>query len=362
MAQSLEALETECKANANGDWQAYFASLRPFREALWIRAKESFDKKTASPARPDDKAPLVPLFGRPGCYYSGDQLTEVSAGHTGAYTILKDLVAGSVALPIIEAASKWIRQQGIEMIFVPGPTPPNIDPAGLVEDASLIPAHEIVSSQARAILKHLIERDVEVVDVLPSLLNARRAGESGIVLVSDTHWGPAAHRIAARMVSQHLRRLPIVQQSLARPEMYVDMATSYDAPASLAKYLTPQQQAAVTPRRKISCRMVSTMQGAPVKPAAKAPILVIGDSFTDYGAAPGTTFSAWLSRYLNQPVALLRFDGHTDHAFREMARNPEILAQVKAVVWINNQGSFASPFAAGWPKEWKIPAAARRAV
>ena len=360
MAQARATLERECKSLAQGDWQRYYASLRPFREALWVRVKDSFDHPTPSRTNPTDKASIVPLLGRPGCYYVSNQLTEISVGHAGGPNLLTEVINGSPALLIIEAASKWLRNQGIELLFVPGPIPGHIDSVGLVADAKLVPSHRIVAPHGRAVLLHLLERDVEVVDALPALLDAKRAGVGGLVLMTDTHWGPNAHKIAAQGVADRLKRLPVVAKSLSRPSIYKESELTYDAPASLSNYLTLERRDEVDPVRKTTCRIVNSLDGQPLKPAAKAPILVIGDSFADYGAPPGGAFSSWLSRYLNQTVALLRFDGHTDHAFKEMARNPEILESVKAVVWVNNSASFSTPYVSGWPTTWKIPPAIRR--
>ncbi len=360
MAQSRAALESECKNFAQGDWQRYYDSRRPFREALWSRVKAAFDNPTPSRTNPDDKSPIVPLFGRPGCYSVSNQLTEITVGHAGGPGLLTDVFKGSPALPIIEAASKWLRSQGIEVLFVPGPIPGHIDPVGLVADPKLLLGHPFVAPHFRAVLLRLIEKDVEVVDALPALLEAKRAGVGGLVLMTDTHWGPNSHRMAAQLVGDRLRRLPIVAKSLSQRSLYTESEVTYDAPAALASYLTLEKREEVDSVRKITCRIVNSRDGQPLKPATKAPILVIGDSFTDYGAPPGGAFSAWLSRYINQPVALLRFDGHTDHAFKEMARNPEILESVKAVVWVNNTASFTTPYVSGWPTAWKIPPAIRR--
>lgn len=360
MAEARAALERECKAFSQGDWQGYYDSLRPFREALWARVKAAFDNPFPSLLNPAEKAPLVPLLGRQGCYYISHQLQEVSVGHAGGPGLLPDVINGSPAIPIIAAASAWLRNQGIDLLFVPGPTPPHIDPVGLVEDAKLLPAHGIVAPHARAVLLRLIEKDVEIVDVLPALLEAKRRGTGGLVLMTDTHWGPSAHRIAAQRVAERLQRLPLVKRSLSRAALYTDTELTYDAPASLMNYLTLEKRQEVDPLRKITCRVVNSQDGQPLKPAANAPILVIGDSFTDYGVPPGGAFASWLSRYVNQTVGLLRFDGHTDHAFKEMARNPEILKSVQTVVWINNQGSFTTPYVSGWPTAWKIPPASPR--
>ena len=125
-------------------------------------------------------------------------------------------------------------------------------------------------------------------------------------------------------------------------------------------YLSPALRAEVEPHRKSRGMVVKEINGQQVKPVADSQIMVIGDSFTNFGLPSGANFVACLSRFVNQPVSLLNVDGNTDHAFKEMARNPEILEPVKAVVWIANQSSFTTPYISGWPKEWTIPPGIKR--
>ena len=121
MAQSLALLENECKLNAGGDWQNYYTSLRPFRLALWPRLKEAYDNPISPPDNPKLSTSLISLIGRPGRYYTAGQLAEIAASHAGGPIELQDLISKNPSTKIIQSASSWLRKQGIELIFVPGP-------------------------------------------------------------------------------------------------------------------------------------------------------------------------------------------------------------------------------------------------
>ena len=205
-------------------------------------------------------------------------------------------------------------------------------------------------------LLELLRKNVEVVDALPAILMAHRKGMPGVIITSDTHWGPLAHRLAAEETARHLQRFGWVQKALSRPSQYATRSEQCELPAALMVHLPPKCFEELGPYRKVDVSFVTTLSGEPVKPLPGSQVLVTGDSFVDYGTAYHGTYSAHLSRCLNLPVSLLRFDGNTVQSFREIARDPELLNGVKAVVWVVNTGAFSTPFTVGWPKDLRLPA------
>ena len=360
IASSIAELNAECKANSKGDWQTYYASLRPFRQALWPRVKAALANPFKNPDKPLDTESLVDLFGRPGRYYNCLQLIEITADKDGGPLTLQELIDANPATEFIAKASQWLRQQGIELIFVPGPMPPSIEPEGLVKDASLLPAHGIVSPQGRSAILQLLLRDVEVVDALPAILQAKKTGAPGLIMVNETHWGPLSLRIAAELAAQRLRRLPLVRQSLAQPPRYTETYQPFDLFAAFARFLPPANRAPLLVHCKSGGLIVKERNGQQVQPQKKSSILVAGDSFLNYSFPPGANFAACLSKFINQPVSMLEIDGSKAQIFEEMARNPEILDGVKAVVWVMSHKGFAFPYNKGWPAKWTIPPAQRR--
>ena len=322
---AISRLETECK-KLGGDWYTWQKSLQPLRQAVWPRIKAAWDNPTVNPERPGEKgAPLVKLFGfTPDRYYEAGQMVGISGGHAGAAENLDWFIAANTAIPIMVEVSRWLSAQDIDLFVVPAPVPPIIAPEGVVEDATLIPSHGIVAPFFRRELLELLRKGVEAVDPFPAILNAHQQGRAGLTIVCDTHWGPLAHRLAAEETAKHLYRFDWVKKALERKHVYTTRTQPCDLPATLMTFLPAKCFEQLSPYRKIDISLVITADGEPVKPMPGAQVLVTGDSFVDYGTPYAATFSAHLSRLLNLPIPLLRFDGNTVQSIREMAREPEV--------------------------------------
>ena len=90
--------------------------------------------------------------------------------------------------PVI-AASRWLRKQGIDLIFVPIPKMTEVYIEHFLDPA---PADGIIVPHVRKALLNLLENDVEVVDGFSLLRAQRDTDKEYLYNPADDHWAPRA--------------------------------------------------------------------------------------------------------------------------------------------------------------------------
>ena len=76
-------------------------------------------------------------------------------------------------------------------------------------------AEKIITPPVKKLQMGLLKTDVEVINLLPKQLAARKQSRETLSLSSfdDPHWSPRAQDIAAKLIIERLSRNPFVQTS-----------------------------------------------------------------------------------------------------------------------------------------------------
>ena len=183
------------------------------------------------------------------------------------------------------------------------------------------PADLTVQPVMRHLMLLLLERDVEVVDLLRPFQAARAGYRLG--LKRDDHWNNVELELAASVVAERLRRYGFVQ-----------------AAAGQAKRYTTRPNRIGGDRGVSEMRQVLAPSGKMYEDVEESPVLVIGDSnlqiyqysnenLTATGEHAG--FSAHLARHLNLPVSL-----EAQGAFRlsQLNREVELFTRRRVVMFV----------------------------
>jgi alginate O-acetyltransferase complex protein AlgJ len=350
ISRTKESIAAECRVAAGGDWQAWQDRIRPFRRALEARLQPTFAHPAVSRTAPGSSYCILPWVDEPGEYIHSNSALGISAADDS----IERSVAGNLMTPIVVGMSRWFGAQGIDLILVPVPIKPEVYPDKLLADKSLVPEDLNVIPHIRRRLLSFLEKDVEVVDLYPLFMKARKTSVRGLYMTADSHWREEPQRIAAREIANKLRRYPWVKRSLAAPPLYTEVETPRNEPPTFEPYLPPEDAAVIAAKLSGTMRDVQPVRPGGVEVTSPgSPVLVTGDSFVSFGYPLSGGLVGHIALAINQPVSVIQTDGNVVATFQDMFRDPSILAGKKVVVWVINDEPVG--FDQMFPKEFRIP-------
>ncbi|MFQ5809411.1 MAG: hypothetical protein ACE5JM_07320 [Armatimonadota bacterium] len=235
-------------------------------------------------------------------------------------------------VPAIVAFRDGLRSRGVELVVLVVPGKQTIYPEWLCRRYG--PADgPPTNADMQLFIEGLERHDVRVVDPTPVLWQAKRTGE--MYLRHDTHWTPAGLDAVADELT---RRLPPIEgprcDLRASPVAVTFKGDLFDMLQlpDLPTRFTPQQ---VTIRR-----VVNADTGQPLEPDPDAPIVLLGDSFTNIYSAPEMGWGdhaglgEQLALRLGQGIDIIaQNDGGVNTARATLCRQPDRLRTKKLVIW-----------------------------
>lgn len=344
-------LAAEPAAAGAANWDVWYQNLAPFRKS-W---NELIAAAEATPAASLDgkRAPMAFL---PSRQYPAFYCPTVHLRHISRYPSPADEPIGAWAqnhpvIPVVRAIQQWLHAKGISLHFLPAPRYGDLFPLDLLPAAVIPPACPapcILQPHMRRLIYELVSHNIDVVDLLPTILADTAPRLPALYTVGDSHWSYRAHQLAGAAIASRLSRLHWVAAARKQAPRYKLGTASHTSPGRLIEYLSAEDRQRITPLRKLIMPLVENFESRP-----DAPILVTGDSFVGFGLPPGATLSAHLARELNMPVTVEQIEGNVVQNFQAMFRDPEILKGKRAVVWVTNYTWLAMQD--HWPRDFKTP-------
>jgi hypothetical protein len=323
------AIEAECQRVAAGDWNKWHAATAPYRSAL----KAKIDALPEIPGTPAAE-PEWRYFALEGL--NGFPLFELGPrkflNHLYDPVILDEFRR---ARPVV-AAHRWLRQRGIDLIFVPVPRMTEVYMEHFLDPC---PPDGIIAPRVRQTLLELLREDVEVVDGLPLFRSLRDTDNEYLYNPADIHWAPRSMRIMAKELADRVERykfgararygLPVFR---TEPGFYAfgDLRFIGRINGSTGFVLAPEQQKRAQRAQTTTQSVVSTQSGESPKDDPTSPVLLIGHSYTE-------AFREQLAKELNLSIHLRVGAGETTEAFGDFLRQPELLDHCRVVVWITTE-------------------------
>ncbi|MDD4822459.1 MAG: hypothetical protein PHI48_07870 [Bacteroidales bacterium] len=235
--------------------------------------------------------------------------------------------------------ARQLKQRNIELVLMPVPLKPMIYPEHLTErlDPSSSGINNSSYQQWRDRLK---AKGIRIVDVAPILHSMKMAGIS-TYLKTDTHWTPEAMERVAGELARYLSAEGLANVSnvimtcdTITRQQYGDIYTMLKMPYSVA---TLSKETAIL-------HPVLTESGEYWQPSQTAPILFMGDSFSNIYSLEGMGwgnsggFAEQLSYYLQQQIDAIRRNDEGSIATRlmlqkELLKGRDRLAGKRVVVW-----------------------------
>ncbi len=273
MASMVAGLRAELTRSGAGTWNRWFQRLAPVRAEFGRAAQGSRRGRNGF------------VLNRNAVDYLQDADLEAGAG-------------GTRPVDVLVSFSQQLRKKGIDFIYVPIPAIEEVYPENHL---TAVPSDRIVQPLGRQLLLTLLERDVDVVDLLPVFHAAGQGYQLG--LKEDDHWNYRQLELAAAHVAERLRR------SGAGP----------NAAGPATRYRT--RPITIAGERGISAmNQVVGPDGRLYDDVERGPVLVVGDSNLQVyqyanadvrNAGEHAGFTAHLARGLNAPVSLVASGGFT---------------------------------------------------
>jgi SGNH hydrolase-like domain, acetyltransferase AlgX len=221
-------------------------------------------------------------------------------------------------LDTIAAFDAKMKRLGIDFLYVPIPSIEEVYPETFLD---AVPPDLTVQPGMRRLMLSLLERDVEVLDLLRPFQAARDGYKLG--LKRDDHWNNVQIELAASLVAERLRRYAFVQAAAAEAKRYTTKAIAIGGDRGVD-----------------AMRQVIAPSGKLYEDVERSPVLVVGDSklqiyeyqnenLTRTGEHAG--FTAHLARHLGLPVSL---EAQGGFVLAQLNREPELFAGRRVVIFV----------------------------
>jgi hypothetical protein len=320
--RSADAIRGECAHAARGDWQNWQRDTERYRAQLFARIVALTDAAHAELPRSGDEVlegsggfPLFEIYSRQYLNYLYEP---------GTLDLFR------CERPVV-AADRWLRGQGIDLIFVPVPKMTEVYVEHFVDPC---PADGIIAPHVRQTLLELLEADVEVVDGWRLFRPLREDGTEYLYNTADPHWAPRAMRIMAKEIADRIGRYtfaararfaaPIVQTSPG-PYHFTDNTATFDGYGK--EFLRPEQYARAKKAQTTTLSEVRLLNGQVPPDDPASPVMVIGNSYVP-------KFREQLIKELNLLTCTRAADHQSTQCFADFVRQPELLEHCRVIVWI----------------------------
>jgi hypothetical protein len=325
--RTAEAIQAECRLAAADDWEKWQRDTEPYRNALQAKVEALKKLEKGGTSYPEGR--FEALEGR-----DGFPLFETAAHMHVNYLYKPESLDGFARDRPVVAANRWLRRQGIDLIFVPVPRMTEVYVEHFLDPC---PPDGIIAPHVRRTLLELLKADVEIVDGLPLFRSMRDPGAEYLYNTADPHWAPRGMRVMAKTVADRIARYRFG----ARARYALPIVTTKPAP-----YLPPNGfqtgLPALTADQRERAEFAETVEDSGVcmedgrtpPTDASSPVLLIGHSYV-----PG--FREHLVKELNLLVATRAFPAATTEFFADFLRDPETLARTRVVVWVTTEQQLA---------------------
>jgi hypothetical protein len=321
------AIEAQCQKAAGGDWDKWQKDTEPYRAAL----KSRIDALRVFPERANDavECRYEALAGR-----DDFPLFEV-----GPHYYLPYLFDPAVVEPFrhgrpVVAASRWLGQQGIDLIFVPAPRMTEVYVEHFLDPC---PPDGVVAPHLRQTLLELLKEDVEVVDGFSLFRAVRNADEEYLYNAGTPHWAPRAMRVMAKEIADRIERykfgararyaLPVCKTS---PGPFLSQGHLGGIGDVGYLSLTAEQSARATAAQTTNESHVTLLDDRVPPNNPDSPVVVIGNCWVE-------GFWDQLVKELNLQISTFHGPGHTTEEFVDFLRDPTRLRLCRVVVWITSE-------------------------
>lgn len=240
--------------------------------AAWAQ-KRSAETAALSALLKNTPADQMTLQGKDGWLFFRKSFEYMVGGELTAQPPEKN------PLPHLVAFKDYLAAHNVNLLVVPIPTKPEIYyeklPAKMPADGQVV-----LNPYGRSLLMQLQQAGVEVVDVLPALLAAKKDDAKApepLYQLHDTHWTTRGMQIVATAVASRIKDYR--WYSALPTRTFTKRDTTMVRRGDLVDKL-PDSLRSRYPSATLRAQQVFTDAGTAYTPQRQGPVLLIGDSFT----------------------------------------------------------------------------------
>jgi alginate O-acetyltransferase complex protein AlgJ len=184
-------------------------------------------------------------------------------------------------IPQLVEFAKFLKSKNISLIFVPVPNKSDVYFEKLPVDNPPKDLYEFVHPYARKMLKDMQAAGIEVIDLLPAFLEAKKEdakNKEAVYQKHDTHWTDRGLEAAAKLIADRVKQFAWYGEV---PKVkYTVKDTTFSRQGDIVDKLAEADKASFN-AVDIAARRVYNPDGTAFKGAnVDAPVMLIGDSFT----------------------------------------------------------------------------------
>ena len=311
---NIQSINDELQRWGNGSWEKWAESLAGFRQDIEQKLKE----------RPSE---IKGFIGKDGQLFFRGSLEYLTSDDLRKQQNNRD------PYPAIVDYKNQLKAKGIDFLFVIIPAKTEIYPDRISDKVSS-PDTPYVTPYTRKLMLELEEAGVEVVDLLPALVNARKQDES-IYMKQDTHWSASGLSLAAQIIGDRIKGYSWYKIS-QKPTPYKTKDVKFTRSGDIRDMLPDSEKIAYRPM-SLAAQQVLNPDGSLYKDDESSPIVILGDSFCGVFQVEDPKYaglSAHIAKEIGMPVDLMVAYGSGPGIRKNFARRGSaVIANKKLVIW-----------------------------
>ncbi len=316
-----QASRLESELREHGSWEKWAGGLKAWHRQIRRKLKKRPKK-------------LRTLVGQDGFLFYRNSLDYVIGGD------LQKQPQNKNPYPVIVEFKDFLKERGLDFLLVPVPTKAEVFLDKLLSgkfDARKLP---VLNPYGRKILLELTRAGVEVVDLLPTFLEARaerQPEEETLYQPQDTHWTDRGLRLAAGIIAERIKKYPWYKDL---EESAVDFSVeevTFKLRGDLVSRLAPGEQPRYQPDTRVGHK-VKLPDGTLYNDDLNSPVVLLGDSFTGvFQRTPcrNAGVSAHIAKEIRYPLDLvMSYGGGPGVRKTLLRRGIEDLKKRRLVIWM----------------------------
>lgn len=312
-ADNIQRVNDELKRWGDGSWDKWAENLAGFRQDVEKTLKE----------RPKE---IKGFVGKDGQLFFRGSLEYLLSSDLRKQENNKD------PYPAIVDYKNQLKAKGIDFLFVIIPAKTEIFPDKISDKA---PKDAYVTPYTRKLMLELEEAGVEVVDLLPALIDARKQDES-IYMKQDTHWSNSGIELSAKIIADRIKEYSWYKDICPKPIAYKTKETKFTRSGDIRDMLPDKEKITYRPMTLIA-QQVLNPDGSFYKDSESSPIVILGDSFCGVFEVEDPKYaglSAHIAKEIGMPVDLMVAYGSGPGIRKNLARRgASAIQSKKLVIW-----------------------------
>lgn len=312
-SSNINRINDELKQYGDGNWEKWAESLAGFRQDVEQMLK-------------DRPAEIKGFIGKDGQLFFRGSLEYLTTGDLRKQDNERD------PYPAIVDYKRQLGAKGIDFLFVIIPAKTEIYPDKVSDKAN---PDSYVTPYTRKLILELEESGVEVVDLLPALIDARKQDEA-IYMPLDTHWSDSGLRLSAKIIGDRIKEYLWYNEVCPDPIQYKTKEVEFTRGGDIRGMIPDDEKIKYRPMSLVAQQVLNPNDSF-YEDDPSSPIVVLGDSFCgvfQVEEPKHAGLSSHIAKEIGMPVDLMVAYGSGPGIRKRFARRgSEAIAGKKLVIW-----------------------------